>query len=86
MGENFAGSGISVDIWTSYGASIMVVSTIPFIVVQIPQVFHLSSDGNLAVLVSFIVAVGLLVSYCVYQVLVLFIFYFAVMCFFQAYN
>ncbi|THG15305.1 hypothetical protein TEA_003438 [Camellia sinensis var. sinensis] len=34
-------SGVSTDIWTSYSARIMVVSVIPFVVVQLPKVIDL---------------------------------------------
>nr|DAD21138.1 TPA_asm: hypothetical protein HUJ06_022601 [Nelumbo nucifera] len=62
------GSGISTDIWTSYAARIMVISVIPFIIVQLPQILHSSSGRHLAVLIAFIVSVALLISYCLYQV------------------
>ncbi|KAK9089018.1 hypothetical protein Scep_028100 [Stephania cephalantha] len=62
------GSGISTDIWTSYAAIIMAVSVIPFIIVQLPQLFHSSSERRLSVLIALIVAVALLFLYCVYQV------------------
>ncbi|KAG6516431.1 hypothetical protein ZIOFF_026896 [Zingiber officinale] len=62
------GSGVSTDVETSYAARIMVISIIPFVIVQLPQVFNFPSGQRLAVLLSLIVAVALLVSYCVYQV------------------
>ncbi|KAF5181198.1 Calcium-binding ef-hand [Thalictrum thalictroides] len=62
------GSGVSVDIWTAYGARIMIISVLPFIVVQVPEIFHVSNGRRLAVLSSLFVAVALLVSYCLYQV------------------
>ncbi|KAK9150441.1 hypothetical protein Syun_008750 [Stephania yunnanensis] len=68
--ESFShlGSGVSTDIWTSYAARIMTISVIPFIIVQLPQILHSSSGRHLAVLVALIVAVVLLISYCLYQV------------------
>ncbi|XP_042467785.1 sodium/calcium exchanger NCL1-like [Zingiber officinale] len=62
------GSGVSTDIQTSYAARIMAISIIPFVLVQLPRVFNFPSGQRLAVLISLIVAVALLVSYCVYQI------------------
>ncbi|KAK9285103.1 hypothetical protein L1049_024288 [Liquidambar formosana] len=65
---SLTGSGVSTDIWTSYAARIMVVSVIPFIIVQLPQVLHTTSQTRLAILISLIVSASLLISYCLYQV------------------
>ncbi|KAK9269560.1 hypothetical protein L1049_001336 [Liquidambar formosana] len=68
-GFSLTGSGISTDIWTSYAARIMAISIIPFIIVQLPQVLlHSTSGRRLAVLISLIVSVLLLISYCTYQI------------------
>ncbi|PRQ50080.1 hypothetical protein RchiOBHm_Chr2g0129111 [Rosa chinensis] len=49
------GSGVvSTDIWTSYAAGIMVISIIPFVIVQLPQVFTATSDSSLPILISLI--------------------------------
>ena len=64
----FAESGVSTDIWTSYAARIMVISVIPFLVVQIPQLLNSTSGRRLAVLIGLIASLLLLVSYCLYQV------------------
>lgn len=64
----FSGSGVSTDIWASYAARIMVISVIPFIIVQISQVLHTTSQARLTVLISLIVSLSLLLSYCLYQV------------------
>ncbi|XP_057963600.1 sodium/calcium exchanger NCL [Malania oleifera] len=64
---SLTGSGITTDIWTSYAARIMAVSVIPFIIVQVPQVFHSTSGRHLAVLIALIVSIVLLISYCLYQ-------------------
>ncbi|GAB4846527.1 hypothetical protein Ancab_025532 [Ancistrocladus abbreviatus] len=61
-------SGVSTDIWTKYAAIIMVVSVIPFIVVQLPQALHSTSGRHLAVLIALIISLLLLISYCLYQV------------------
>ncbi|KAF6177163.1 hypothetical protein GIB67_025500 [Kingdonia uniflora] len=68
-GLSLTGSGISTDIWTNYAAKIMTISVIPFIIVQIPQILHTTSGRRLAILISLIVAVALLFSYCLYQIL-----------------
>ncbi|KAA3472372.1 Vacuolar calcium ion transporter [Gossypium australe] len=61
-------TGVSTDIWTCYAASIMAISVIPFVVVQLPQVLNSTSGRHLAVLIALIISVSMLVSYCVYQV------------------
>ncbi|TXG55070.1 hypothetical protein EZV62_020326 [Acer yangbiense] len=65
---SLTGSGVSTDIWTSYAARIMLMSVIPFVIVQIPEVFHISSGSRLAVLISLIVSVSFVLSYSFYQV------------------
>ncbi|OIT00325.1 PREDICTED: uncharacterized protein LOC109228864 [Nicotiana attenuata] len=67
-GLSLTGSGVTTDIWTSYAAMIMAVSVIPFIVVQLPQLFHSTSGRHLAVLIALIISLSLLVTYCLYQV------------------
>lgn len=69
-GFSLTGSGVSTDIWTSYAAIIMVISVIPFIIVQLPQVLHSTSARRLAVLIGLIVSLILLITYCLYQVFV----------------
>ncbi|XP_062168650.1 sodium/calcium exchanger NCL-like [Alnus glutinosa] len=68
-GFSLTESGVSTDIWTCYGARIMVISVIPFLVVQIPQALNSTSGRHLAILIGLIISLLLLVSYCVYQVL-----------------
>lgn len=65
---SLAGSGVSTDIWTSYAAGIMVISIIPFVIVQLPQVFTATSDSSLPILVSLIVAICFVIAYSFYQV------------------
>ncbi|KAJ8532344.1 hypothetical protein K7X08_012267 [Anisodus acutangulus] len=67
-GLSLTGSGVTTDIWTSYAAMIMAVSVLPYIVVQLPQLFHSTSGRHLAVLIALVISLSLLVSYCVYQV------------------
>ncbi|KAK4577013.1 hypothetical protein RGQ29_027500 [Quercus rubra] len=68
-GFNLTESGVSTDIWTSYSARMMVISVIPFLVVQIPQLLNSTSGRHLAVLIGLIVAFLLLIAYCLFQVL-----------------
>ncbi|CAL9199547.1 sodium/calcium exchanger NCL1-like isoform X2 [Musa acuminata AAA Group] len=68
-GFSLFASGISTDVQTSYAARIMAISVVPFIIVQLPRVFKFPSGQRLAVLVALIVAIALLLSYCLYQVL-----------------
>lgn len=62
------GSGVSTDLQTSYAARIMAISVLPFIVVQIPKILRLHSGQRLTILLGFIVAVLLLITYCLYQI------------------
>ncbi|CAK9156224.1 unnamed protein product, partial [Ilex paraguariensis] len=66
-GFDLFGSGVNVDIWTSYAAMIMVISVIPFILVQLLQVLHSTSGRHLSVLIALILSLTLLISYCLYQ-------------------
>lgn len=47
----------------------MAVSIIPFIIVQLPKVFKFPSGQRVAILVALIVAIVLLLSYCLFQVI-----------------
>ncbi|XP_004489056.1 sodium/calcium exchanger NCL [Cicer arietinum] len=67
-GFSLTGSGVSTDIWTSYAARIMVISVIPFLIVQLPQILHSTSGRHLAVLIGLAVSICLLISYCLYQI------------------
>ncbi|CAL1353646.1 unnamed protein product [Linum trigynum] len=60
--------GVATDIWTCYGARIMLISLLPFIIVQLPQVFNAQNGNNIAVVVSLVVAICMLISYSLYQV------------------
>nr|POF23557.1 hypothetical protein CFP56_50152 [Quercus suber] len=65
----FAESGISTDIWTSYAARLMLISVIPLLIVQIPQILNSILWRHIAVLIGLIASLLLLVSYSIYQVL-----------------
>ncbi|KAK4767849.1 hypothetical protein SAY87_002990 [Trapa incisa] len=67
-GLSLTDSGISTDIWTSYAARTMVISLIPFIIIQVPQILCSSSGRHLAVLIALISSTLLLIAYCLYQV------------------
>eukprot|EP00262_Sarcandra_glabra_P007562 TRINITY_DN20450_c0_g1_i1.p1 TRINITY_DN20450_c0_g1~~TRINITY_DN20450_c0_g1_i1.p1 ORF type:complete len:571 (-),score=67.88 TRINITY_DN20450_c0_g1_i1:275-1987(-) len=67
-GCSLTGSGVTTDIWTSYAARIMTISIVPFIIVQIPKIFHLSSGSRLCVLIALITSIAFLLSYCLYQI------------------
>ncbi|XP_024183971.1 sodium/calcium exchanger NCL isoform X2 [Rosa chinensis] len=65
---SLTGSGVSTDIWTSYAAWIMVISIIPFVIVQLPQVFTATLDSSLPILSSLIVAICFVIAYSIYQI------------------
>ncbi|XP_034701440.1 sodium/calcium exchanger NCL-like isoform X2 [Vitis riparia] len=67
-GFSLAGSAVSTDIRASYTARIMVISVMPFIIVQLAQVLHTSSQICFAILISLIISVSLLLAYCLHQV------------------
>ncbi|KAM7492192.1 hypothetical protein LguiA_035113 [Lonicera macranthoides] len=65
---SLTGSGVSTDIWTCYAARIMLISVIPFIIVQIPQPFCTYDQSRIAILISLIFSIFFLISYFIYQV------------------
>ncbi|KAA0066783.1 sodium/calcium exchanger family protein [Cucumis melo var. makuwa] len=67
-GFSLTESGVSTDIWTSYAARIMVISVVPFLIVQLPQMLNSTSGRHLAVLIALIVSVSMFITYCLYQV------------------
>ncbi|KAG9446126.1 hypothetical protein H6P81_012254 [Aristolochia fimbriata] len=67
-GIDLTGSGVTTDQQTSHAAKIMVISVVPFLIVQLPRIFHLSSGSRLVVLISLIVSIVFLLSYCFFQV------------------
>lgn len=64
----FAGSGVTTEPSTCHAARIMVISVIPLVIVQLPNVFKSTSGEHVAVLVSLVVSIALLLSYCLYEV------------------
>ncbi|KGN55087.1 sodium/calcium exchanger NCL [Cucumis sativus] len=67
-GFSLTESGVSTDIWTSYAARIMVISVVPFLIVQLPQMLNSTSGRHLAVLIALIISVSMFIIYCLYQV------------------
>ncbi|XP_022976461.1 sodium/calcium exchanger NCL-like [Cucurbita maxima] len=67
-GFSLTESGVSTDIWTSYAARIMVISVVPFLIVQLPQMLNSTSGRHLAVLIALIISISMFVIYCLYQV------------------
>ncbi|XP_059661463.1 sodium/calcium exchanger NCL2-like [Cornus florida] len=66
--SSLTGYGISTDSETTYMARIMVLSVIPFIIIQIPLVFGLSSSAERVVIItSLVVSVVFLLLYFFYQ-------------------
>lgn len=47
----------------------MVISVLPFVIVQLPQILNSTSGRHLAVLIALIVSLCLLAAYCLYQVI-----------------
>ena len=63
-----AGYGVSTDVETYYTARIMIVSMIPFFVLQLAKVLNSSSGIRIVVLISLLVTLVFLFVYCTYQV------------------
>ncbi|KAG5561809.1 hypothetical protein RHGRI_004751 [Rhododendron griersonianum] len=60
--------GVSTDAETSYTARIMILSMVPFLILQLPEVLSSSAGTRVTVLVSLLVTIVLLFAYCFYQV------------------
>ncbi|KAF9589309.1 hypothetical protein IFM89_022636 [Coptis chinensis] len=65
---DFIGSGVTTDPETRYTARIMLLSTIPFIIAELPHVLGSSSGHSVATLIALVVSLSFLCIYCVYQV------------------
>ncbi|KAI6687238.1 hypothetical protein NL676_024066 [Syzygium grande] len=66
--SSLKGSGIITDSETSYTARIMVISALPFIMIQIPDIFSIYSAQRIVILCALAVSVGLLLLYFFYQI------------------
>ncbi|KAL6546537.1 hypothetical protein OROMI_022258 [Orobanche minor] len=62
-------SGVQIDQQTRYTAGIMLLSLIPYIIVQLDQFFDTSSANRIITLVALIVSALSLIAYFVYQIL-----------------
>lgn len=62
------GYGVSTDVETYYTARIMMVSLIPFLILQLAKILNSTSGARIIVLVSLIVTLVILIVYCTYQV------------------
>ncbi|KAL6205834.1 hypothetical protein ACLB2K_023086 [Fragaria x ananassa] len=60
--------GITIDMETSVLARIMLFSVIPFLIMQIPNIFHSSSAENIFILIALSVSIIFLLMYFIYQV------------------
>ncbi|BBN06185.1 hypothetical protein MPTK1_3g19130 [Marchantia polymorpha subsp. ruderalis] len=66
--SDFSGTGVTTDEQTRVGAWIMMLSTIPYLCVQVPLLDGHPTEGPEAALVGCIVAVVGVLAYCTYQV------------------
>ncbi|KAK9064278.1 hypothetical protein SSX86_015658 [Deinandra increscens subsp. villosa] len=60
--------GVTTDVETSYTARIMLVSVIPFVILQLPAIFGSSSVTRVVLLVTLVVVVCLYITYIMYQI------------------
>lgn len=65
---SFTGFGVRTDTETSYTARIMILSMVPFLILQLPKILNSSTGTHVAVLVSLLVTLVFLFAYCFYQV------------------
>ncbi|KAE7995796.1 hypothetical protein FH972_000564 [Carpinus fangiana] len=65
---SLTGYGVSTDVETYYTARLMIVSMIPFLLLQLTKVLNSSSGTRIVVLVSLLVTLSFLFVYCTYQV------------------
>lgn len=62
------GSGIITDSDTRSTARIMLVSMIPFMILQLPKILNSTTGTRVAVLISLIITVAFFIAYCIYQI------------------
>ncbi|KAF5943872.1 hypothetical protein HYC85_017949 [Camellia sinensis] len=65
---SFTGYGVSTDIETSYTARIMILSMLPFLILQLAKILNSSTGARVTILVSLFVTLAFIVAYCFYQV------------------
>ncbi|KAI7730977.1 hypothetical protein M8C21_006826 [Ambrosia artemisiifolia] len=60
--------GLTTDTETSYTARLMLVSMIPFLILQLPQIINSASVTRVIVLLTLIISLGFFIAYAVYQI------------------
>ncbi|GLU13771.1 hypothetical protein SLE2022_303830 [Rubroshorea leprosula] len=65
---SLTGYGVKTDIHTNYTARIMLLSMVPFLILQLAQILNSPTAIRMVVLVSLIISVAFVVSYNTYQV------------------
>ncbi|KAL6201375.1 hypothetical protein ACLB2K_025089 [Fragaria x ananassa] len=65
---SITGYGVTTDADTRSTARIMIVSLIPFLILQVAKVLSSTSGIRIVILVSLLVSFAFLVTYCIYQV------------------
>eukprot|EP00898_Chlorokybus_atmophyticus_P007545 jgi/Chlat1/7792/Chrsp66S07248 len=60
-------TGVTTDQQTRFGAVIMILSTIPFFIIEVPQIDKHPSEGKPTALAGWVIALSGLVLYCIYQ-------------------
>ncbi|XWS18476.1 hypothetical protein CRYUN_Cryun32bG0046700 [Craigia yunnanensis] len=65
---SLTGYGVSTDTETRYSAIIMLMSMVPFVILQLAKILTSATARRVVVLISLIITLALLVSYCIYQV------------------
>ncbi|XP_050369513.1 sodium/calcium exchanger NCL2-like [Argentina anserina] len=67
-GFSITGYGVTTDSDTRATARIMAVSLIPFLILQVAKVLNSTSGIRIVILVSLLVSIAFLATYCIYQV------------------
>lgn len=65
---SITGYGVTTDVEASYTARIVLLSMIPFLILQLPKIFNSSTVTRVAELVALIITLAFLFIYCIYQV------------------
>ncbi|KAL8228714.1 hypothetical protein R6Q57_013614, partial [Mikania cordata] len=60
--------GLTTDIETSYTARLMLMSMIPFLILQLPKIINSASVTRVIVLIALIISLGFFIAYIVYQI------------------
>ncbi|CAL5411361.1 unnamed protein product [Camellia sinensis] len=64
---SFTDYGVSTDIETSYTARIMILSMLPFLILQLAKILNSSTGERVTILVSLFVTLAFILAYCFYQ-------------------